>query len=84
MCRNPLLSRNTTHQTRPRVPPATLPGPVTLAIDLGITIDRDNWIKTDEAQVELQGRLKARKPAGGPVDMVGTLHTVRGSVEYGW
>ena len=51
-----------------------------VAIDLGITIDRDNWIKTDEAQVELQGTLRARKPAGGPVDVVGTLHTVRGSV----
>ncbi|MBV8135858.1 MAG: translocation/assembly module TamB, partial [Deltaproteobacteria bacterium] len=51
-----------------------------VAIDLGITIDRDNWIKTDEAQVELQGTLRARKPAGGPVDVIGTLHTVRGSV----
>jgi autotransporter translocation and assembly factor TamB len=51
-----------------------------VTIDLGITIDRDNWIKTDEAQVELQGTLRARKPAGGPVDVIGTLHTVRGSV----
>ncbi len=54
--------------------------PDDVAIDLDIKIDRNNWIKTEEAQVELQGELQAKKPAGAPVDLVGTIHTVRGNV----
>src|SRR5262249_45283860 len=64
--------------TSPNVSGATPPGDV--AIDLDIKIDRNNWIKTEEAQVELQGELQAKKPAGAPVDVVGTIHTVRGNV----
>jgi translocation and assembly module TamB len=51
-----------------------------VAIDVDIKIDRNNWIKTEEAQVELQGELQAKKPPGAPVDVVGTIHTVRGNV----
>jgi translocation and assembly module TamB len=54
--------------------------PDDVAIDLDIKIDRNNWIKTEEAQVELQGELQAKKPAGAPLDVVGTIHTVRGNM----
>jgi autotransporter translocation and assembly factor TamB len=54
--------------------------PDDVAIDLNIKIDRNNWIRTDEAQVELQGELQAKKPAGAALDVVGTIHTVRGNM----
>jgi len=53
----------------------------TVAIDLGIQIDRNNWIKTEEAQVELEGKLQIKKPAGAATDVTGVIHTVHGSVK---
>ena len=61
-------------------PPARGTPPHDVAIDVDIKIDRNNWIKTEEAQVELQGELQAKKPAGAPLDVVGTIHTVRGNM----
>ncbi|HEY2485959.1 MAG TPA: translocation/assembly module TamB domain-containing protein, partial [Candidatus Binataceae bacterium] len=51
-----------------------------VAIDLGIQIDRNNWIKTDEAQIELQGKLQVKKPTHASVDVTGVIHTVQGNV----
>ncbi|HEY2486083.1 MAG TPA: hypothetical protein VGI36_13110, partial [Candidatus Binataceae bacterium] len=48
-----------------------------VAIDLGIQIDRNNWIKTDEAQIELQGKLQVKKPTHASVDVTGVIHTVQ-------
>lgn len=66
--------------TAAATPAGAVPPSNDIAIDLGIQIDRNNWIKTEEAQIELQGNLQVKKPAHAPVDVTGVIHTVRGNL----
>jgi autotransporter translocation and assembly factor TamB len=49
-----------------------------LAIDLKINVSRNNWIRHQNAQVELDGAVDIKKRPGGPISLVGEIDTVRG------
>jgi translocation and assembly module TamB len=53
-----------------------------LAIDLGVNIQRNTWIRHENAQVELDGDLNINKRTGGPISVVGEIDTVRGWLEF--
>ena len=68
---------------------AASPGPLAttrlfdnLAIDLKANIRRNTWIRDEDAQIELDGKLDISKRAGGPVRLIGEIDTVRGWLQY--
>ncbi len=53
-----------------------------LAINLKVDIQRNNWIRHRNAEVELDGTLDINKRAGGPISVVGEIDTVRGWLAF--
>ena len=53
-----------------------------LAINLRVNIQRNTWIRHENAQVELDGDLNINKRTGGPISVVGEIDTVRGWLEF--
>ena len=51
-----------------------------LAINLRVNIQRNTWIRHENAQVELDGDLNINKRTGGPISVVGEIDTC----EDGW
>ncbi len=49
-----------------------------LAINLKVNLHRNNWVRHENAQVELDGSLDINKPPGGRISLVGEIDTVRG------
>jgi len=53
-----------------------------LAINLKVNIQRNNWIRHRNAEVELDGDLNINKRAGSPISVVGEIDTVRGWLAF--
>jgi translocation and assembly module TamB len=53
-----------------------------LTVALTVQIDRNTWIRHDQAEVELEGRLSIEKAPHGPIGVVGAINTVRGWIIY--
>jgi autotransporter translocation and assembly factor TamB len=53
-----------------------------LSLDLKINIKRNTWIRHEDAQIELDGRLNIKKRAVGPISLVGEIDTVRGWLQF--
>jgi autotransporter translocation and assembly factor TamB len=53
-----------------------------LAMDVLVKIPRDNWIRHQNASVELQGRVHILKNPGGPMRLVGAINTVHGWIIF--
>ncbi|MGH2709124.1 MAG: translocation/assembly module TamB domain-containing protein, partial [Actinomycetota bacterium] len=49
-----------------------------LALDVGVRLHRATRIEHPNAEVELEGDLRARQPRGGTLTLVGALEAVRG------
>jgi len=66
-------------------PPAAPPQPSTfnnLAMNVGVIIHRNTWIRHPDAAAELEGNLDVDKDPGGPVRVAGEVRTVRGWMNY--
>jgi translocation and assembly module TamB len=53
-----------------------------LALELTLVVHRDTWIKHDNANAELEGKLRITKEPPSPVAIVGTIQTLRGWVAF--
>jgi autotransporter translocation and assembly factor TamB len=65
--------------------PASPPSPFAnlfrnLAIDLVAQIHRDTWVKVAGSSAELEGKVHVGKKSGGPVTLLGAIHSVRGQI----
>jgi translocation and assembly module TamB len=49
-----------------------------LVLDMTIRLPRNTWIKHQDADIELAGKVNVTKPAGGKPGLVGTINIVRG------
>jgi translocation and assembly module TamB len=47
-------------------------------IDVVLAIHRNTWIRHEEAAVDLEGEVRATKPPGGDLALIGEVHTVHG------
>jgi autotransporter translocation and assembly factor TamB len=61
-------------------PPDIGPLPASLAVNVGVVIDRNTWIKTADFAVELEGRLHLVKKRNEQLIIAGAITTVRGTV----
>jgi translocation and assembly module TamB len=53
-----------------------------LAVDLKVNIQRNTWIRHEDAQIELDGGLDIRKRAATPISLVGEIDAVRGWLQF--
>ncbi len=53
-----------------------------LVINLKVNIQRNNWIRHRNAEVELEGDLGINKRSGGPISVIGEIDTVRGWLAF--
>jgi autotransporter translocation and assembly factor TamB len=53
-----------------------------LTVGLTVQIDRNTWIRHDQAEVELEGRVRIEKAPQGPIGVIGAIDTVRGWITY--
>jgi autotransporter translocation and assembly factor TamB len=51
-----------------------------MAINLIAEIHRNTWVKVAGSSAELEGQVHVVKKSGGPVTLVGSIHTVRGQI----
>jgi autotransporter translocation and assembly factor TamB len=69
----------------PPPPPPAPPSPFAnlfqnLAIDLIAQVHRDTWVKVAGSSAELEGKVRVLKNSGGPLTLLGGIHTVRGQI----
>ena len=53
-----------------------------LLLDVAVGIARNSWVRHSDAVVELTGNVRADKPRGSDLALVGAVHTVRGWVAF--
>jgi translocation and assembly module TamB len=68
------------YSTPPSAPPPSRFN--NLAMNVTVRIHRNTWIRHEQANAELEGRLQITKQPQEPVRIVGEIHTVRGWIIY--
>ncbi|HZP44815.1 MAG TPA: translocation/assembly module TamB [Candidatus Binataceae bacterium] len=65
-------------------PPQSLAVPTfrNLRVDIRVNLHRNTWIRHENAEVELDGRVRITKDPGGPIMLIGEVDTVRGWVNF--
>jgi translocation and assembly module TamB len=84
--RDPTIRFVAMNEPQPATPPPTsLPPPPpkpsvfeAATIDVVLGIQRNTWIRHEEAAVELEGEVRAAKQPNEPLTLVGEVHSVRG------
>jgi autotransporter translocation and assembly factor TamB len=68
--------------TSPHGRPAANQSWKNLAMDLHVNLHRNTWIRHENAQAELDGKLTIKKRAGTPLTVIGEIDTVRGWLQF--